>query len=66
MSNTNKTELSPAEAERYSRQIKLGEIGYAGQLKLAQSHAVIIGLGGLGSPASIYLTSAGEIGRAHV
>ena len=59
MPNANKTELTSAEASRYSRQIKLGEIGYAGQLKLAQSHAVIIGLGGLGSPASMYLTSAG-------
>lgn len=59
MSNANKTQLTPEEESRYSRQIKLGEIGYDGQLKLAQSHAVIIGLGGLGSPASMYLTSGG-------
>lgn len=59
MSNSKKTELNNAEQSRYSRQIKLGEIGYAGQLKLTQSHAVIFGLGGLGSPASLYLASAG-------
>lgn len=59
MSNANKTELTAAEESRYSRQIKIGAIGYDGQLKLTQSHAVIIGLGGLGSPASMYLTSAG-------
>lgn len=57
--NTDKTTLTHEEAQRYSRQIKLGEIGEAGQLKLTQSHAVIIGLGGLGSPASLYLASAG-------
>ena len=57
--DTQKTELNPAEASRYSRQIKLGDIGYDGQLKLTQSHAVIFGLGGLGSPASLYLASAG-------
>ena len=59
MSTPLKTQLNTAEAERYSRQIKLGDIGYDGQLKLTQSHAVIVGLGGLGSPASLYLASAG-------
>ena len=59
MTDTLKTELSSAETARYSRQIKLGDIGHEGQLKLAQSHAVIFGLGGLGSPASLYLASAG-------
>ena len=44
---------------RYSRQIMLPEIDAAGQLKLAESKALIIGLGGLGSPASMYLCSAG-------
>lgn len=59
MSFSDKTELNSAEQSRYSRQIKLGEIGEAGQLKLTQSHAVIFGLGGLGSPVSLYLASAG-------
>ncbi len=54
-----KTELDDAELSRYSRQILLPEVDYAGQLKLAQSHAVIFGLGGLGSPAALYLASAG-------
>lgn len=54
-----KTELNDEELSRYSRQILLPEIDYTGQLKLAQSHAVIFGLGGLGSPVSLYLSSAG-------
>lgn len=62
MTDTTKTELNDAELSRYSRQILLPEIDYTGQLKLAQSHAVIFGLGGLGSPASLYLAAAG-IGR---
>lgn len=44
---------------RYSRQIKLPQIGHAGQAKISQSHALIIGLGGLGSPAALYLAAAG-------
>lgn len=56
---TTQTELNDAELSRYSRQILLPEIDYSGQLKLAQSHAVIFGLGGLGSPASLYLAAAG-------
>ena len=57
--NEQKTELNDAELSRYSRQILMPEIDYSGQLVLAQSHAVIFGLGGLGSPASLYLASAG-------
>jgi adenylyltransferase/sulfurtransferase len=44
---------------RYSRQIMLPEIDAQGQLKLAGATVLIIGLGGLGSAASIYLTAAG-------
>lgn len=54
-----KTELNDAELSRYSRQILMPEIDYTGQLTLSQSHAVIFGLGGLGSPASLYLAAAG-------
>lgn len=54
-----KTELNDQELSRYSRQILLSEIDYDGQLQLANSHAVIFGLGGLGSPASLYLAAAG-------
>jgi len=62
MTSSSKTELNDAELSRYSRQILLPEIDYTGQLTLAQSHAVIFGLGGLGSPASLYLAAAG-VGR---
>ena len=44
---------------RYNRQIMLPQIDVEGQQKLIASHIVIIGLGGLGSPAAIYLTAAG-------
>ncbi len=44
---------------RYSRQIKLPHIGELGQQKLVDSHALIVGLGGLGSPAALYLAAAG-------
>jgi len=54
-----KTELNDEELSRYSRQILMPEIDYAGQLTLSQSHAIIFGLGGLGSPASLYLAASG-------
>ena len=44
---------------RYSRQIMLPEIDAEGQLRLSEATVLIIGLGGLGSAASIYLTAAG-------
>jgi molybdopterin/thiamine biosynthesis adenylyltransferase len=44
---------------RYSRHILLPEIGVEGQEKLLQSHALIIGAGGLGSPAALYLAASG-------
>ncbi len=44
---------------RYSRHILLDEIGIEGQGKLLAAHALIIGAGGLGSPAAYYLASAG-------
>ena len=47
---------------RYSRHILLDEIGIEGQQKLLASHALIIGAGGLGCPAALYLGSAG-VGR---
>ena len=43
---------------RYSRHILVDEIGIEGQEKLLASHALIIGAGGLGSPAALYLASA--------
>jgi molybdopterin/thiamine biosynthesis adenylyltransferase len=47
---------------RYSRHILLDEVGIEGQQKLLASHALVIGAGGLGSPAALYLASAG-VGR---
>lgn len=44
---------------RYSRHIMLPQIEYAGQEKLIQSHALIVGAGGLGSPVAMYLAAAG-------
>lgn len=45
--------------ERYSRQINLAELGEEGQKKLQNSKVLIIGAGGLGSPAALYLAAAG-------
>lgn len=44
---------------RYSRHIMLPQVEYAGQEKLTQSHALIVGAGGLGAPVSMYLAAAG-------
>jgi len=44
---------------RYSRHILLNEWGVEGQERVSQSHALIVGAGGLGSPAALYLASAG-------
>lgn len=44
---------------RYSRQLSLSQIDFAGQQKLLDSHVAIIGLGGLGSPVALYLASSG-------
>ena len=44
---------------RYSRQIMLPQVDIAGQQALLDSHVLIIGAGGLGSPASMYLAAAG-------
>jgi sulfur-carrier protein adenylyltransferase/sulfurtransferase len=54
--------LSPERRTRYSRHILIPEVGEEGQLKLLDAKVLLIGAGGLGSPASLYLAAAG-IGR---
>jgi molybdopterin/thiamine biosynthesis adenylyltransferase/rhodanese-related sulfurtransferase len=51
--------LSPEKRTRYSRHLLIPEIGEEGQLKLLDARILLIGAGGLGSPASLYLAAAG-------
>ena len=51
--------LNPEQFERYSRHVLIPEVGEEGQLKLLDSKVLLIGAGGLGSPAALYLAAAG-------
>ncbi len=55
-------ELSREEILRYSRHLLIPEVGLGGQRKLKNSSALIVGVGGLGSPVALYLAAAG-VGR---
>jgi molybdopterin/thiamine biosynthesis adenylyltransferase len=51
--------FSPDEVERYARHLVLAEIGGPGQQKLAAATVLIVGAGGVGGPAALYLAAAG-------
>jgi len=51
--------MNGAQQDRYSRQIRLAQIGESGQQSIIDASALIVGVGGLGSPAAMYLAAAG-------
>ncbi|MBC7918640.1 MAG: HesA/MoeB/ThiF family protein [Rhodoferax sp.] len=51
--------MRDSELQRYARHILLDDIGIEGQTRILRSHALVIGAGGLGSPACMYLAAAG-------
>lgn len=56
---TSDTALDADAAQRYARQIQLPEVGAAGQARLADARVAMLGAGGLGAPAALYLAAAG-------
>ena len=59
MTQTQVLALTPDQVQRYSRHIIMPQVGSNGQRKLLQSKVLIVGAGGLGSPAAVYLALAG-------
>src|SRR5215469_12259455 len=58
-SNRPVTSLNDMQQSRYARHLSLPEIDAAGQLRLLNSSALVIGAGGLGAPVAMYLAAAG-------
>jgi len=52
-------QLDSDSTERYARQLRLPQVGEAGQRRLAQARVALLGAGGLGAPAALYLAAAG-------
>ncbi len=57
--------LSAKELQRYERHLSIPDVGVAGQERLKQSSVLVVGAGGLGSPAAMYIAAAG-IGRVGI
>ena len=56
---TTPPKLTPEQKQRYSRHLLIPEVGREGQAKLLDSKVLLIGAGGLGAPAALYLAAAG-------